>query len=87
MKVDWEPLDQIRAQDIPAPSPEYPGPWTIQHRGNGHVDLFDVNGKYFAHVYCWDSNDFYTLEWKISQANSQPDTVSTTQKSEAKSGL
>lgn len=70
MKVDWEPLNQIRASELPEPSSEHPIPWSIQSRGNGHIDVYDGNGKYFAHVFCWDKNDFNTLDAKIAKASS-----------------
>lgn len=60
--VPWEPLGQIVPADLPAPSDLYPGPWTTQGRGNGHEDVLDGQGRIFAHVYCWDSDDFDALE-------------------------
>ncbi len=55
--VPWEPLGQISPNELPSPSETYPGPWTVQERGNGHVDVIDARGRRFAHVYCWDSKE------------------------------
>jgi hypothetical protein len=66
--VPWEPLGQIEPSKLPAPSEKYPGPWTTYHRGNGHMDVMDAQGRYFAHVYLWDKADWETLETKLVAA-------------------
>ena len=68
----WEPLGQIEPAELPEPSEKYPGPWTSHHRGNGHVDVMDAKGRYFAHVYIWDTAESEvfgaklraSLDWK-----------------------
>lgn len=64
-KVPWEALGQIRPEQIPQPSETYPGPWTEQHRGNGHIDLYDAMGRNFAHVYCWDQAEWDAVDAAI----------------------
>lgn len=61
-KPDWEHLGQIDPTQIPLPSETYPGPWKTSWRGNGHVDLIDAQGRYFAHVYCWDKAESDLLD-------------------------
>lgn len=66
--LSWEPLGQIKASELPAPSEEYPGPWQVKGRGNGHEDIYDGKDRYFAHIYCWDSKDWDALEKKVIAA-------------------
>lgn len=70
--ADWEPLGQIEAHQLPAPSDKYPAPWRREDRGNGHVDIFDAQNRYFAHVHCWDPSDFEELERKLTAAGPRP---------------
>lgn len=64
--VPWEPLGQIAPGELPTPSEKYPAPWTHQHRGNGHVDVFDSKGRMFAHVFLWDSQDWDVFNKKLA---------------------
>ncbi len=66
--VDWEPLGQIEPHELPAPSEKYPAPWTVESRGNGHMDVFDAKGRYFAHVHVWDEKDGQEFERKLAAA-------------------
>lgn len=64
--VPWEPLGQVSPDELPDASEKYPGPWTTQHRGNGHFDVMDAEGRNFAHVYCWDSKESDALYEKVA---------------------
>lgn len=66
--IGWEPLGQIDPDQLPAPSETYPAPWTCESRGNGHMDVFDAQGRYFAHVFCWDDRDFKVFDEKMASA-------------------
>lgn len=67
--VPWEPLGQVSPDKLPEPSETYPGPWTTQDRGNGHTDVYDAKGRYFAHVYLWDAADWGVLSAKLKAAS------------------
>jgi hypothetical protein len=60
-KVPWEPVNQITPDEMSGLSAMHPGPWSCFERGNGHIDVFDANNGYVAHVYCWDSSDYNLL--------------------------
>jgi len=66
--IPWEPLGQVDPDKLPEPSERYPGPWDESCRGNGHVDVIDGWGRWFAHVYCWDGADWLVLGRKIRAA-------------------
>jgi len=68
VKVSWEPLGQIEPSDLPAPSEIYPAPWAAHHRGNGHFDVADGQGRIFAHVYVWGGEDGRVFETKMKAA-------------------
>ena len=43
----WEEKGQVDPQELPDFAPDkYLAPWTLQERGNGHIDLYDSNGAY-----------------------------------------
>lgn len=71
-KLLGETKSQESASGLPLPSSEYPGPWTTHGRGNGHIDVFDANGKYIAHVYCWDEKDWDTLDAAVERSKLPP---------------
>lgn len=63
IRVPWEWLGQVTPGALLVADPErYPPPWNTHGRGNGHVDVYDGRGRYFAHVYCYDTKDARTLE-------------------------
>lgn len=73
-KVPWEPLDQIKPEDLPDfnPDPErFPTPWGLYGRGNGHIDVMADNGTYVAHVYTWDLADSEILKSKLKAVNGE----------------
>lgn len=58
-KVDWEPLAQVSPAELEKAleGKNFPGPFKTSYRGNGHLDLYDSEGFYIAHVFCWDEKD------------------------------
>ena len=66
--MDWEPLGQIEPAALPEPSEEYPAPWTCESRGNGHMDVVDAKGRYFAHVFLWDEADGRAFDAAMAKA-------------------
>jgi hypothetical protein len=68
VKTEWEPLGQIAPGDLPEPSEQYPAPWTADYRGNGHFDIFDGQGRCFAHIYIWGITDGEVYQAKMKAA-------------------
>jgi hypothetical protein len=68
--VPWEPVGQCSPDELPDTAPEgYPAPWTLHHRGNGHVDVMAGNGEQVAHVYLWNQDDPAILDAKVAAVN------------------
>lgn len=71
-KVPWEPLDQIKPEELPEDTPDpvrFPLPWGSCSRGNGHEDIVAHNGVIVAHVYCWDAKAYKELDSRLRDLN------------------
>lgn len=67
--IPWEPVGQVKPEELPDEAPEsHPAPWKVSG-GNGHLDIVASNGEYVAHVYIWDEKDWEVLEDKLKKIN------------------
>jgi hypothetical protein len=75
--IPWESLDQIAPKELEKYAAvltpdKYPRPWALWDRGNGHIDLLDSQDRVFAHVYCWDEEDFHYVDVFMQKYGQSP---------------
>ncbi len=64
----------LKVQEFPdqiGPSvfPEYPRPWSLRWKGDGHFDVLAANGAYVANVFCWDASEVSEFGAKLRAVN------------------